>query len=290
MNWFWFAFASAVLISIETILEKKILKKEHAMQFSTILAISVAVISLIFLPYLNFDNINIDSIIIIYLNSWLATISFLLVSKAIRHMEVSLVSPLLSFGPIFILIFSLIILKEKITNFHLLGIFLVMFGSYILKSKESDFFAPIKEIIKSKYIHYIFIALALNGVTATLDRYFLKDAVNIDPISYFFLISMFLAINYSILISILHKGLKDINKGFEVSGIIIIILAILVILSRIFLYQAFSQVSAFLAEPVKRISVLFVILFGGPLYHEKQIFKKFIASLIMLGGIYIITT
>ena len=53
MNWFWFAFASAILIFIETIIEKKVLKKEHAMQFSTTLAISIAIISLIFLPYLN---------------------------------------------------------------------------------------------------------------------------------------------------------------------------------------------------------------------------------------------
>lgn len=288
MDWFWFALASALFISIETILEKRILKKEHALQFSSVLGISIFIISLIFLPYLNFENININLLLLIYLNSWLGTIAFLLVSKAIRHMEVSSVSPFLSFGPVFILIFSLLFLKESVTNLQLFGISLVVIGTYVLQSKQNDFLAPVKAMIKSRYIHYIFIALILNGFSSTLDRFFLKNNL-VDSVSYLFLLSAFLAINYSALITVLHKGFKDINKGFKIDGLTILIIAVLVILSRLALFQSFSLTSAFLAEPIKRISVLFVVLFGGTLFHEKNIFKKFIASLIMLVGVYLIT-
>ncbi|AJF62470.1 MAG: hypothetical protein QT11_C0001G0321 [archaeon GW2011_AR20] len=288
MDWFWFALISAAFISIETIIEKEILKKEHALQFSSVVTISVVVLSLVFLPYLNFDNLSLTQLLLIYLNSWLGAVAFLLVSRAIRHMEVSTVSPFLSFGPIFVLIFSLLFLKEHITNMHLFGIFLVVFGAYVLQSKENDYFAPIRAIIKSKYIHFIFIALILNGFSATLDRYFLKDGFLLDSVSYLFLMSIFLAINYSILITVLHGGFKEINKGFKISGFLILIMAALIIMGRLALFQAFTQTSAFLVEPIKRTSVLFVVLFGGALFHEKHIFKKFIASLIMLAGVYLI--
>jgi len=289
MDWFWFALISALFISIETILEKKILKKEHALQFSAVVALSIFIISLIFLPYLNFQQLNTRIFLWIYFNSWLATISFLLVSKSLRHMEISSVTPLLSFGPVFILIFSLIFLKEKVTNIQIMGIMLVIFGAYVLESKKKNYLAPIIEIFRSQYIHYIFIALILNGISTTLDRYFLKNNI-LDPVSYLFLISIFLAINYSILITVLHGGFKEINKSFKIDGIKIIIIAVLIMISRIALFQSFSLASAFLVEPVKRISVLFVVIFGGVLFHEKHLFKKFIASLLMLGGIYLITT
>jgi drug/metabolite transporter (DMT)-like permease len=258
------------------------------MQFSTVLAISMFIISLIFLPYLNFSNVSTKILLLIYFNAWLSTISFLFVSKALRHMEISTVSPFLSFGPVFILIFSLLFLKEHVTNTQLFGMSLVIFGTYVLQSKKHDYFAPIKQIIKSKYIHFVFIALILNGISTTLDRYFLKNT-SLDPVSYLFLLGTFLMINYTILLTILYNGFKEVNKGFKASGIIVLIIAVLIILSRLSLFESFSLTSAFLAEPIKRTSVLFVVLFGGALFHEKYLFKKFIASLFMLAGVYLIT-
>ncbi|MEK6834692.1 MAG: EamA family transporter [Nanoarchaeota archaeon] len=288
MDWFWFALISAIFISVETILEKKVLKREHALQFSAIISISMVVVSLIFLPYLNFDNLSPSILLLVYFASWLSAFSFLLVSKAIRHMEVSTVTPFLSFGPIFTLIFSLLFLKEHINNLQITGMMMVILGAYVLQSKKTDYLAPVKEIIKSRYIHYIFIALILNGFGAMIDRYILKNNF-LDPLSYLFLITLFLAINYNILISVLYKGIKDINKGFKANGLIILIIAVTLLLSRIFLLEAFSLAPAFLVEPVKRISVIFVIVFGGAILHEKYLFKKFIASLLILGGIYLIT-
>jgi drug/metabolite transporter (DMT)-like permease len=96
-------------------------------------------------------------------------------------------------------------------------------------------------------------------------------------------------INYTILLTILYNGFKEVNKGFKASGIIVLIIAVLIILSRLSLFESFSLTSAFLAEPIKRTSVLFVVLFGGALFHEKYLFKKFIASLFMLAGVYLIT-
>ena len=255
---------------------------------ASILSLRCGMISLIFLPYLNFDNGSINTLFLLYFNSWIATISFLLVSKALRHMEISTVTPFLSFGPIFVLIFSLIFLKEKVTNIQIFGIGMVILGTYILESKKHDYLAPIKKILQSKYIHYIFIALILNGISSTLDRYFLKD-ISLDSVSYLFLISTFLAINYCLLVTVLKGGFKDINSGFKVNGLMILIIAALILMSRLALYESFILTSAFLVEPVKRISVLFVIIFGGVLFHEKYLFKKFIASLFMLTGVYLIT-
>jgi len=284
MNWLWFALISAFFITIETILEKKVLKKEHSLHFSTTLAIIVTIISLIFLPYLDFNNINIKNLILLYLVSWITTISFLLITKSIRHMEISTVAPFLALRPFFILISSLLFLKESSTKLQFFGIILVVFGTYVLESKKHDYLAPIKEIIRSKYIHYVFIALVISGFGATFDRYFLK---NIDLMSYFFLMNLFIAFNYAILSMFDKEGLRNINELTKVNWIVILI-AFSLIISRISLLKAFSLESAFLVEPVKMISVILIVIFGGTMLHERFLFKKIIASLLILGGIYLI--
>jgi drug/metabolite transporter (DMT)-like permease len=68
----------------------------------------------------------------------------------------------------------------------------------------------------------------------------------------------------------------------------ILIMAVLLIAARLALYTSFSLESAFLVDPIKGINILLVVLFGGTLFHEKDIFKKIIASLFMLGGAYLI--
>ena len=95
MTWYWFAIGSAVLLAVATLLEKKILFKEHAMEFSAVLAFFNALISLPLLLLADFSNISLQVLGAIYIASLLGTASFYLVAKVNRHMEVSESSPLL---------------------------------------------------------------------------------------------------------------------------------------------------------------------------------------------------
>ena len=106
-------------------------------------------ISLIFLPYLDFDNLSLSILFLIYLTSWISTIAFLLVTKAIRHMEVTNVSPLLSFGPVFVLISNnsgRLTMKESGTEqgYRLMR---KNFNEKVNKEVAAD---ELKEIIKQK--------------------------------------------------------------------------------------------------------------------------------------------
>ncbi len=84
------------------------------MEFSTVLAIFNFLIALVLLPYINFE-LPIKTLGLMYLASIFGSIAFLFVAKAVRHMDVSIVSPLMTFSPAIVVVLAFFILGEKVT-------------------------------------------------------------------------------------------------------------------------------------------------------------------------------
>ena len=104
-EWYVFALGTAVLITAATLVEKKTLLKEHAMEFSAVLGLFLALLSLVLLPKVSFGFSG-GLWAMITLNGVVAAVAFLLFAKAVRHMEISLSSPLMSFTPAFTALIS----------------------------------------------------------------------------------------------------------------------------------------------------------------------------------------
>src|SRR3989344_4952645 len=112
--WIIYAIVSAVLTSAATIAQKKTLLKEHAMEFSAVLAILTLFISLPFILVIDYSQLQLTPIIIIFFSSILGSIGFLLIIKSIRHMNITESLPLLALEPAIIAILSFIFLKETL--------------------------------------------------------------------------------------------------------------------------------------------------------------------------------
>ena len=98
MVWFLFALGSAIFAALSALTEKKSLIKIHAMEFSCALAILNFLLSLPLIFLADF-NIPLFVLVVMYASSIIATVAFLFIAKAVRHLEVSLVSPLLNLNP-----------------------------------------------------------------------------------------------------------------------------------------------------------------------------------------------
>ena len=287
MEWYIFAGLCAIFGGISSIVEKKTLRKQHAMEFSTVLAIFNSIVVLPLILKANFHNIPLTTYMLIFGVSILGSIAFLLVAKSLRHMEISQASPLLNFGPVFVAILAFFMLGEQITSVQISGILLIIIGSYILEIDHGfqSILDPIRKMFTSKHTIYIFIALILYAFSSLGDKLILNT---ISPITYIILVQFFLAVNFIVMITLFHDGITGIKRGIQNAGHWILVVAILTTSYRLFQAQAISMVFVRLVIPIKRTSTLISTVVGGELFHEDGILKKAISCIITLLGAYFV--
>lgn len=284
--WAVLALFASVLSSTGATVHKKILQKEHAMEFSAIFALTNALLALILIPWVDF-GLGWKFILIIYLVSWLGTLGLLFVAKAIRHMELSSAMPLTNFAPAFVALLSIFFLGEFLGGFQWVGIGFLLVGGYFLETRHfKDYKLFFYNLKRSKGIHYMLLGLVIYSFNAVADRYVLTNIT--DFITFLFFLSIFLAFNFFVLSSYFHNGVHDFKHGIKKQWKWFIFGSVVAFGSAIIQLWAVSLISVALVLSVKRLNVLFTVIFGGELFHEKHLKKKIIATVIMLMGVALI--
>ncbi len=283
---------AAIMNALFVIATKKALVKEHSIEFSSVISLLVFLFSMPLLFFLDF-NISLGQLAWIYITASLFTIGFLYNMKAIKHMDVSVVAPLTTFNVAIISLLAVIFLGERLSLMQLLGIALLLVGCYILQTHHisTNLFAPLKKIVKSKSIAYLFAAMILFAFAFIIIRAVsnTNNAGAVDPYSYVFLLNLFMAINFFTIITLFYGGLKTYSIGFK-SWKLILLPALFILMYRLLQLAALSipEARLSLTLALNEIYVLFVVIIGGKMFHEHDLKRKMVGSIIMLAGVYII--
>ncbi|PIN94091.1 hypothetical protein COU54_00405 [Candidatus Pacearchaeota archaeon CG10_big_fil_rev_8_21_14_0_10_31_24] len=286
--WVILTILSAIFGALAVTTDKKILFKEHAMEFATIIAIFNVLLSIPLFFLIDYSTLPIQPIIYLFFVAPLGATAFLLMMKVIRHEEISTAGPISMLKPAVVAIFAFLILRESLSLTQFGGLILIVFGAYTLGNHKNKHFTDPFKILKNKKISiYIILAIIIYGLTAVFDR-FVLTTYPIAPLAYLSFAQLFVAIDFIILITIFHGGIKDIKKGTLKFGYWIFLASILTVVCRLFHVYAVSMANVGLVVSLREISVLFTILLGGELFHEKNIKKKIISSLIMITGVTLI--
>ncbi len=285
MSWIAFILFSAILASASTLAEKKTLLREHALPFAATLAFVNALFSLPFIFFADWAHFTPGIMAAMYLASIAAAVAFLLLTKALRHMEVSVASSLLIFSPAIASILAFIVLGEALTRFQSAGIVLMIIGSYVLEARRGEsVFEPFRTLWSSKYVHFILWALLLYAGTSLLDR-FLLNGVGVQPVAYLGIMHLFLAVNFGLAMAWSGGGFPGTAAGFQSGGFWTFLVALLTVgyrLADTFAVQTAPAVGIVIA--LKRLSTLITTIVGGEIFHEHHIMRKSIACIIMLAG------
>ena len=285
MNWIYFAAATAVLWGISEVLNKSMLKKQHAFAYlSVVYLLNFAyVLPLIFKLVLP-DPVTLLAILI---RSIFMVISMATFTKAMRHLPISTFAPMANLVPIFSLIMGFIILNETVTAFQLLGIGIIITGAYILDSDGKNWKKPLQDLISSKYMHFVIIYAFYRSLVSILSKPILMriDAYNLLFYHMLFSMLMFLGITF-----FLYDGVKDIKNAFKMSGKWIYIATIFGLLGSFSSYLAFGDPNSkvILVVPILYTRTLFQVILGGRLFHEKDLLSKGIAGFLMILGVFLI--
>lgn len=284
MPWYFYAFLTAIFVSLASLVEKKVLHRVHSMSFSASLAILNFIFSLPFLFVLDFSKITKLSLVIIFIAGFLAAISFLFVAKALRDMDISTVSPVLALNPGASALMAFVFLGEKLSTTGVFGIILMVVGSYVLMiATNHGFKHHFKSFFKNKETIFVLLSIIFYALTSVVDRYLVAD-LYVDPLAYLFFVHLFIAVIFMVMASGWGKGISGIAEAMKTDGAAITLISLFTIAYRYFQLVAFQTAFVGLVSTIKRSSSFFTTIIGGELFHEKNIFLKSISSLIIIAG------
>lgn len=288
MPWFVYALICATLLSAASLLEKRALNKVHTIDYSATIAVINVFVSLPVLFFIDFSKISALALLLILIASIFGALAFYLVAKGTKHLEISTVSPLLSLAPGTTSLLAFLTLGEVLDKTHIIGIILMMIGSYILSMEpQRGIFEPFRFFARSRYIHFVFLSLLLYSCGAIIDR-IIVGVFDVPILVYIFFSNLFISIIYAPIGLIFGGSFRGILRTFQNVGPEVFSASILSVGSRYFEMQSLRIASVGLISAIKRSSSFFVTLVGGELFHEKNIYRKTLASLVIIFGAILI--
>ncbi len=284
--WWVYALGSTLFGVGFFIARKKALTKVHSMNFEASRALTVVLFSLFLIPFVDL-NISLKVLGLVYFVSVLATLGILLASKGLRHEEISFITPLGNLKPAFVAVLAFFFLKEAISARQGMGIGILLLAVYVLESNHhfSNLWQPIKHFLTDKYgMLYVF-AIFLFSICSIFDKFIIDTHMNYY--SYFFLIWIFIAVNFNVVHSI-NYGFKDTIKCFKKTTYLPFLVGGFSLIRNLLALKALSMTYVSLVVPVLMLSSLFIVLIGGEFFHEKYIWFRVAVSVLILIGAYLV--
>lgn len=284
MEWFFFALLAAFSLATADALTKKYFSSLSAYEMGiTRLSYTVPwlVLGLFFIPLPHLDRTYFLSLAASLPLEALAFISYM---RAIKISPLSLTLPFLAFTPVFIILTGWIILGETVNAPGLIGILCIVTGAYSLNLSQAKtgLLAPIKSIFREKGTRLMLLVSFIYSITSILGK---LGVLHSNP--YFFGISYYLVFSLFMLSFLPFVGkakvghlLENPRAGFTVGAFMA-----LMVFSHML---AISMVEAVYMISIKRMSLIFGVLYGAWIFKETRITERLTGAVMMIIGVLII--
>lgn len=193
--------------------------------------------------------------------------------------EVSLVTPISSLNAVVILFFAAIFLGEKITLVKSLGIFLMVYGIFILKGAATPI-KSLKAILKDRPSQLMFVSVVLQSTGRVIDKSFSGEY---DPIIYATLLYFIVSLNFFILLRIKRKD-RLILFSFKKKPIPMLIGGAINGAAYLLLLIAIKSIELSIVEPLVNLSIIIAMILASMIFKEKLLEKLPGGLLVILGG------
>lgn len=283
LAWYYFVLISSALMGTSTIIEKNTLKKEHAAAYSAAFTIVILPLSLIFIPFANF-NITLYEVLVIYLISLISASTYILSARAYRHGNISITSPLLSSLPVmFTVVFAFLFIGERLSIVQYASIAVLIIASYFMvfdtgKNVQDGY-------NKSKYATILLFDSILMASGTILMKYLFD--LNVNIFAFLILVEYFIAFNMVILMLFRYGGFGEIASNIKRYKVPILAIAVLTTLYRVTYYLAAAPASIGLVYTLRNsVYILVTVAIGGILFSERKLAFKTVLSAVIIVAAY----
>lgn len=256
---------------------------EYVAGFSMHLVQSLLLIPLVL--YLGIEEMSTRFLWALFASSVLQLTVILLYFKAIKRSEISVTVPLITLTPLFMLITSPIMIGEFPSALGIVGIVLIVVGTYVsnISEDQKNIFTPFIYLVKNQGSRYMLLVALIWSITANIDKIGVDET---SPIFWAFS-KDFLILIYMIPILMIKskKPLAQINKRkwpllmvgfFKSTSVVTQMFAIQLILVPYVI-------------SIKRASSVFIILFAFFFMNERMNFRnRMIGIITIMAGLFVI--
>jgi len=211
--------------------------------------------------------------------------AMLMYMRAIRDYPLALTLPYLAFTPVLVVITGWLILGETVSGPGLLGILLVVSGSWLLNFDRTEhlslrtLIAPMKAIVVNPGSRLMLATAVIYAVTAVAG----KAAMQWMPPAQFGAFYFAVLGGVTLLVAgITHPQSLRVNRHGALPLLIVAGLMAVMVITH---FMALAEVEAAYMIAVKRTSLLFGMLYGALLFGERHLGRHLIAGLLMVAGV-----
>lgn len=208
-------------------------------------------------------------------------IGFFLYTKALSLGDLSVIGPLDTTRPFFVVIFSIFILHQLPTQFLLIGILCIVLGALLLTLKPR-FLQTVDHLKNSPEILFILASTAIFALESIFDK---KALGYTQPLEYSFLIMLGVSLSFGLQYIFTTKRIRLTSLLSPV----IIGSGFLWTLAYLGIMTATKLATPNVVVPTQMTRSLYLSLLGFLFLGEKGYVKKILAAALMLLGVYFIT-
>jgi transporter family protein len=292
--WVIFAVISALFLGVYDIFKKNSLKNNAVLP---VLLLSTLTSTIIFLPIIIISRLHpgftgnilyVPEITwyqhgLIFIKSIIVASSWILAYYAMKHLPVTIVSPIRSTGPLWTLLGALIIFSEKLNSLQWTGIAVSLFFFYIFtvaSGREGITFR------QNKWLYFIIGATLIGSASGLYDKFLIRNINNMAVQAWFsvYMIPVILPFVYFFW----YRRINHTTR-FQFRYTIPLIGVSLTIADFCYFYALTDENSLIaIVSSLRRSSVIVTFLLGAFIFKERNIWRKLLLLMGMMVGILII--
>ncbi|HLF18826.1 MAG TPA: EamA family transporter [Candidatus Omnitrophota bacterium] len=204
--------------------------------------------------------------------------------KAIQVSDLSLCVPMLAFTPLFLLVTSPLLVNEFPTPIGLVGVVVIVIGSYILniKDRAKGWLMPFKDLITQRGPRYMLIVAFLFSIGANMDKI---GVVNSSPIVWIFTLNLSVCV---ILTFVMLKKSSNIFPQLKSQFGWLCLAGFYNGAAILFQMVAIQMTLVPYLIAVKRTSALMTVFYGLLILKEEGLKERLLGAFLMVLGVYLI--
>lgn len=288
--WFFFALTFALVTSISVIVAKRVLKEIDEYIFLWLSAIfTVPFLFLITIFFYEIPKVDLTFFIAVGTSTVIGLLAAIFAYRAIKISDVSLISPISSFNPVFTTVLAFLFLGEKVGIKGVVGILAVVSGAYVMQISElkKGVLTPLRVLFTNRAVQLSLVAYFIWALTPLLEKTaIIHTSPNVPPFVALtsFVLGSFLYIPIVLKFS---RSPRDVVKKYMRWFVLI---GVLGGIGQASAFIAFSLTNLGFATAIFKLSMIFTVLFGWLFFREVNIRDRLLGSLLMLLGVFLLAT
>ena len=292
--WLLFSFISALLLGIYDVAKKTSL---HQNAVIPVLQTSILISSLILTPFLilsrfypGFENsiffvptIEFHMHLKLILKAVIVLTSWLFAYFAIKHLPITIASPIKATQPVWVVLGGVLIFSESLNLYQSIGVGITLFSFFLFS------FAGKKEgytVTDNKWMIFIVLATLTGAVSGLYDKYLLRD---IPPVSVLVYYTYYQAIIMGIITLSLWYPTRKKTTPFQFRWSIAMIALFLMSADFAYFYALSYQDSMItIVSTIRRAGVIVPFMYGAFVLHDKNLKMKIVDLIgVIIGMIFL---